>query len=168
MKLIIIAAYNKKRVIGRNGKIPWDIPADRKRFKEITTGHAVLMGRKTFESIGAPLSGRRNIILTHNPRFQPSLSSGTVEHPVTIFHSLDEAFGSLRQDQKGFIIGGGELYRQTIARADEMFLTVVNNEEDGDTFFPEFGNTAETGFHEQSRITFPDHAFLHYVRIQKL
>ncbi len=127
MKLIIIAALNRKRVIGRGGKIPWHIPEDLKRFKELTMGHALLMGRKTYESIGKKLPGRRNVVIT-------SQSLPNIEH----YHSIDEALGAVKEEEKVFVIGGGEIFRQTMHRVDELFLTVVNNEESGDAFFPEF------------------------------
>ena len=127
MKLIIIAALNRKGVIGRNGKIPWHIPEDMERFKELTTGHTVLMGRKTFESIGKPLPGRRNVVIT-------SRNLPAVEY----YHSINEALAALGAEEKVFVIGGGEIYKQTIARADSLLLSVVDDEEDGDTYFPNY------------------------------
>ncbi|MFA6541953.1 MAG: dihydrofolate reductase [Bacteroidota bacterium] len=126
MKLIIIAAINKKRVIGANGKIPWHIPEDVKRFKELTMGHAVLMGRKTYDSIGKPLPGRRNVVIT-------SRNLPEVEH----YPSVDRALAAVATEEQVFVIGGGELYRQTIDKADELDLTIVENEATGDIYFPE-------------------------------
>ena len=125
MKLILIAAVNAKRVIGVDGRLPWHISDDLKRFKLLTTGHTVLMGRKTFESIGRPLPNRRNAVLSSHPL------SG-----VETFASLDSALEALKGEEKVFVIGGGQLYAQTLECADELLLTIVENECDGDTFFP--------------------------------
>ena len=127
MELIIVAALNRKRVIGKKGKIPWRIPEDMKRFKELTTGHAVLMGRKTYESIGKTLPARRNVVVT-------SQNIPDVEH----YRSIREALIALAGEEKVFVIGGGEIYKQTIGRADRLVLTIVDNEEDGDTYFPNY------------------------------
>lgn len=128
MKLILIAALNKNRVIGRNGKIPWRIPEDLNRFKHITTNHAVLMGRKTFESIGKSLPNRRNIVISHNLQFS--------QDSIEVFASLPLALSALENEEKVFVIGGGEIFEQTIDRADELNLTIVENNEFGDVFFP--------------------------------
>jgi dihydrofolate reductase len=127
MNLIIIAALNKKRVIGRGGKIPWHIPEDIQRFKELTMGHTVLMGRKTYESIGNHLPGRRNVVITSQ-----NLSG------VEQYHSVGDALASLVSEEKVFVIGGGEIYRQTIDKADELILTIVENDEEGDVSFPDY------------------------------
>ncbi len=128
MKLLIIAALNRKRVIGKNGKIPWHIPEDVQRFKELTASHTVLMGRKTFESIGRSLPQRKNVVISQSLGQLPG---------VEIFHSLQSAFTSLRNEKKVFIIGGGEIFRQTVDLADEFHLTIVENDDEGDTFFPD-------------------------------
>lgn len=153
MKLTIIAALNRKRVIGRNGKIPWHIPEDLKRFKELTTGHAVLMGRRTFESIGRTLPGRRNVVIT--TRDLPD-----VEH----YSSIDEALTALQSEKKVFIIGGGEIFRQTIERADELLLTLVENDEEGDTFFPEYTGVVEKEFLPAEKEERSGFSFVRYVR----
>lgn len=129
MKLILIAALNKNRVIGKNGKIPWRIPEDLQRFKQLTTHHTVLMGRKTFESIGTPLLNRKNVVVS-----KQKIASENVE----IYSSLDRALSHLHTEEKIFIIGGGEIFQQTIELADELMLTIVDNDESGDTFFPEY------------------------------
>jgi dihydrofolate reductase len=127
MKLIIIAAVNKQHVIGRGGTIPWHISDDLKRFKRLTTGHTVLMGRKTYESLGRQLPNRRNVVLT--TRTIPG---------VETYASLDAALQALAGEEKVFIIGGGTLYAQTLAMADELCLTLVENEAAGDVFFPAY------------------------------
>ncbi|MFZ4621592.1 MAG: dihydrofolate reductase [Bacteroidota bacterium] len=129
MKIILLAAHNRTLVIGRNGATPWHLPEDLKRFKALTLGHTVLMGRKTFESIGKPLSGRRNIVLSH----QPFSNEGT-----EVFTSFADAFSSCAESENVFVIGGGEIFRQALPLADELDLTIVDNREEGDTFFPEY------------------------------
>ncbi len=140
MKLIIIAALNNNRVIGKNGKIPWHIPEDLQRFKKLTTGHTVVMGRKTFESLGRPLPHRRNIILTRTlPRDQ--LQENTEFYPT-----VEAAVAHIHNDETVFIIGGGEIYRQFLDRADELLLTVVENDEEGDVFFPDYSHLIGSRF----------------------
>lgn len=149
MKLIIIAALNKKRVIGAKGKIPWHIPEDLKRFKELTLEHAVLMGRKTYESIGRVLPGRRNIVVTSDNSF-----------PGEHYPSIGAALAALQLENIVFIIGGGEVFRQTIGLADTLLLTMVDNEGEGDVYFPEY----EPDFELQSREEHRGYAFLDYIR----
>jgi dihydrofolate reductase len=120
----IIVAYANNRVIGKDGKIPWHLPNDSQHFKRITSGHVVVMGRKTFESIGHPLSQRRNIVLT---------SSTTLAVPgVEVMHSKDDV---LALDDV-FIIGGASVYKQFLDVADCLYITEIALEIDGDTFFP--------------------------------
>jgi dihydrofolate reductase len=129
MTLTIIAAMNAKRVIGNDGSIPWTIPDDMQRFKLLTTGHTVLMGRKTFESIGKVLPGRRNIVISNRPK----RVSGT-----EWFDSIGSALEHVDQDEVVFIIGGGEIFRQTLERADILLLTIVESGAEGDTYFPPY------------------------------
>ncbi len=129
MKLIIIAAVNNKRVIGKNGKTPWRIPEDLQRFKDLTAHHTVLMGRKTYESIGKPLPHRKSIVISHD--LQPI-------EGVKKFQDIQSAFEFLSNEKSVFIIGGGEIFRQTIGLADELMLTIVDNEDEGDVYFPEY------------------------------
>ena len=127
MKLILIAALTRNRVIGKNGKLPWHIPDDLKRFKRLTTGHTVLMGRKTFESLGNPLPRRRNVVLSS--RDLPG---------VETFSNLPEALKALEGEDVVFVIGGGEVFKQTVAQADAMNLTIVDREVEGDVYFPPY------------------------------
>lgn len=156
MKIILLAIHNKKNVIGRNGAVPWHLPEDLKRFKALTTGHTVLMGRKTFESIGKPLPNRRNIIISH----QTNRIEG-----IEIFSSIAEALSSCTSSEKVFVIGGGEIFRQTLSIADELKMTVVDNNEEGDTYFPEYQHLIGkdfTLFHEEEREQF---VFRDFVRL---
>jgi len=153
MTLIIIAALNRKRVIGRNGTIPWHIQEDLQRFKSVTMGHTVLMGRKTYESIGTTLPGRRNVVIT----------SRALPH-VECFPTIDEALAALQTEEKIFIIGGSKIFRQTLHRADELMLTLVDNDEEGDTVFPEYEELVKKEFtlvEKKDKIGF---SFVRYVR----
>ncbi|CAK8719863.1 Dihydrofolate reductase [Candidatus Electrothrix laxa] len=130
MDIVLIAAMAANRVIGRGKTIPWDIRGEQTRFKEITMGHSLIMGRKTWESIGQPLPGRRNIVVTRNPEFQ-ALGAEVV-------HSLEQGFALAEDGKKVFVIGGGQLYQLALERADTLILTVLEQEVEGDVFFPAF------------------------------
>lgn len=125
----LIAAMAKNRVIGLDRGIPWDIPADRRRFRELTMGHPVIMGRKTFESIGRPLPGRRCIVLSRQPGYAaPGCEvKGSIEEALRICSASDEVF----------VAGGGELYRLALPLAERLCLTYVDLDLSGDTTFPE-------------------------------
>ena len=123
----IIVAISKNRVIGDSNKLIWHLPADLKRFKEVTGGHPIVMGRKTYESIGRPLPNRRNIIITRDENYEVD--------GCEVVNSIEEAL--LLTNSDCFIIGGGEIYKQTLHIADQIYLTQVDEEFDGDTTFPE-------------------------------
>jgi dihydrofolate reductase len=135
MKIIIIAALNNKRVIGKDGKIPWHVSEDLKRFKRLTLGHVVLMGRKSYDSLGKPLPGRRNVVLT-------SRKIAGVE----TFASINAALDALNDQEKVYVIGGGEIFKLFLERADEMYLTLINNDIEGDTFFPRYDHLIGTRY----------------------
>jgi len=128
----------KNRVIGANGAIPWRLPEELKRFKALTMGHSIIMGRKTWESIGRLLPGRKTVIVTRQPGYRVS--------GATIAHSLDEAIAACGDDKEIFVIGGAELYAQALPRAGRLYLTTVDAEVAGDAFMPEFdpGSWRET------------------------
>ena len=156
MKILMIAALDRNRVIGRDGKLPWHISEDLKRFKRLTKGHVVLMGRKTYESLGKPLPDRRNVVLSSGPI--PGVES---------YRSLAEALRALKDERTVFVIGGGEVFRQALPIADGLHLTIVDGEHEGDTFFPEYehliGTTFEITVHE-------DHegfSFVDYKRLDR-
>lgn len=130
MRVSIIAAMAENRVIGRDNALPWHLPEDLKRFKRLTMGHAVIMGRRNYESIGHPLPGRKNIVVTHRKGYQ---APGCV-----VVHSLDEALLAAGDDPEVFVIGGAELYAQWLPRAQRLYLTLVHAVVPGDTYFPEF------------------------------
>ncbi len=132
MLISIIAAMGRNRAIGYKNTLPWRLPADLQRFKQLTLGHHMVMGRKTFESIGRPLPGRTSIIITRQADFQ---ADGCL-----IAYSLDAAIelAKSRGEQEAFIIGGAEIYAQALAKANRMYLTLVEAEPQADAFFPAF------------------------------
>jgi dihydrofolate reductase len=132
MKITLIVAVSENNVIGRDGKLPWDLPDDLKRFRQLTKGHTVIMGRKTHESIGRPLPDRRNIIITRQSEY---MSDG-----CEVVHSLDEAL-ALCVDDDAFVIGGGEIYAQALVYAHRIELTRVHTDIEGDAFFPDIDET---------------------------
>ena len=131
---IIAALAKNNRAIGLNNQLLWHISEDLKRFKKLTIGHPIIMGQKTFESIGKALPGRTNIILTKNTAFT---ASGCI-----IAHSIDNAIKKASQTDKEevFIIGGGQVYAQTIGMADKLYLTLVEGDFKGDVFFPDYSD----------------------------
>lgn len=143
-EIVLIAALaEENRVIGRDGDLPWHLPEDLKRFKRLTTGHAVLMGRKTFESIvgrlGRPLPERRSVVL--------SSRSGLYDHPdVTVCGSLDEALEAVADEDVVYVAGGASVYEQTLPRADRLELTLVEGAWEGDARFPEYEERTDRDF----------------------
>ena len=134
MIISAIVAMSSNRVIGHQGQIPWKIPGEQKMFKEITLGHTVIMGRKTYESIGRPLPGRTNIVITRQSDYQAS--------GCAVVHDLDSAFRSCPPGEKeAFICGGGQLYQESMPLTDRIYLTVLPREMEGDTYFPEISET---------------------------
>lgn len=130
MLISLIVAMASNHVIGDRGDIPWKIPGEQKMFKEITLGHVVIMGRKTFESLDRPLPGRTNIVVTRQSDYQ---APGCI-----VAHDFAGAIDSCpAEESEAFIIGGGQLYHETIAVADRIYLTVIPREIAGDTLFPE-------------------------------
>ena len=157
MTVAIIAAMSRNRVIGHQGKIPWHLPEDLRRFRELTTGHTVVLGRKTFESIGKALPGRNNIVISSNQSFSAQ--------GCQVAGSLEEAL-AMAGDGQIFICGGGMIYGDAIWIADIIYLTVIDAEMAGDTFFPEIPPC----FSEASReplATSPAADFVIYRRTQR-
>ena len=128
-ELTIIAAVSINNIIGLDNKLIWNIPKDLKRFKELTSGHSVIMGRKTFESLPFPLPNRRNIVVTRNKNY---IKSG-----IEVFNNINDAILACKSDFQPFVIGGGEIYSQTINIADKIELTRIYKEFEGDAFFPD-------------------------------
>ena len=141
MKISIIAAMDEKRGVGKDNRIPWHISEDLKRFKAITTGHAIIMGRKTFDSLEKPLSNRYNIVITRDEEFK--------FEGVSVCYSLEEAIQKAMQNTKYniqdtenevFIIGGGQIFKEAMEKSlvNKLYLTIVKGDFDCDTFFPEY------------------------------
>ncbi len=131
MTISIISAMDRHRVIGMENRLPWRLPADMKWFRRHTLGKPVVMGRKTFDSLGKPLPGRTNIVITHDPGFRAD--------GVVVVHNIDDAIEAARKvGQEVMIIGGASFYEQMLPRADKLYLTLLDGEFEGDAWFPEF------------------------------
>jgi len=129
-RISLIAAMDRNRVIGRDNKIPWRLPAEQQWFKVVTMGKPILMGRKTYESIRRPLPGRHNIVLTTNRAY---MAEG-----CTVVHSIEEAMTAAGDEEELMVIGGAYLYAQMLPQADCLYLTFIEAEIEGDTYFPAF------------------------------
>ena len=150
--ITLIAACSRNRVIGDKNKLIWHVPGDLKRFKELTSGHTVLMGRKTFESIGKPLKKRRNLVLSQ--RLPGAWSQG-----VEVFAHWDEALQACTQEEL-FVIGGEGLYSQALPLAQTLYLTLVHRVVERDTWFPAWGPSlfsevfSEKGFNSEENLAY--------------
>ncbi len=168
MNIAIIAAMDEGRAIGAGGKIPWHLPADLRRFKELTTGHPVIMGRRTFESIGAkPLPGRTNIVITRDPAYAAPEGCRVANS----FHDALRAAegGAMGEAGDIFVIGGEEIYRLALPYAKKIYLTRVRGAFGGDAHFPEFEDGPGGGWrlvssspHEKDEKNQADYEFLEY------
>lgn len=138
MRIALIVALSDNRVIGRNNQMPWHLPEDLKYFKRVTMGKTILMGRKTFESIGRPLPGRTNVVITRQRTWQAD--------GVRVVHSLSEglelatSLSLIDANEEVIVIGGAQIYRETLPRAQRLYLTEVHAQIEGDTFFPEISD----------------------------
>lgn len=157
MPFSLIAAVAKNNCIGKNNKIPWNVPEDFQYFKKTTLGKTCLMGQATFESIlgylGKPLPGRQTVVVTLDKNF-------TVPEGVRLFFSLDEALEKLR-DEDVFICGGASIYRQTINKVDNLYITLIDQEPDGDVFFPEIDKSI---WQEVWREDHDGYSFVKYIK----
>lgn len=129
MRLALIAALDRNRLIGKDNALPWRLSADLRHFKAVTMGKPVIMGRKTHESIGFVLPGRKNIVVTRNENYK---TDGCV-----VVHSLEDAIKTAKDSEEAIIIGGAALYKKALAKADRLYLTFIDAEFDGDTNFPD-------------------------------
>jgi dihydrofolate reductase len=138
-RVSLVVAMARNRVIGAQNKLPWNLPEDLTRFREITTGHPIIMGRKTFESIGRPLPNRTNIVISRDPelKIEGCRCVGSLDAAIA-WASSDEVPGR----EEIHIIGGGEIFQQAISFADRIYLTLIDQDIPGDAYFPEF-NSAE-------------------------
>jgi dihydrofolate reductase len=158
--ITIIAAVAENNALGKDNQLLWHLPDDFKRFKTVTTGHYIIMGRKTFESFPKPLPNRTHIIVTRKKDYAPE---GCI-----IVNSLDEAIAVCPAASENFIIGGGEIYKQSIAIADKLDITKVHFSFDADTFFPEidlsYWRLVDNEFHAKDDKHIFDFSFLTYTR----
>jgi dihydrofolate reductase len=157
----LIWAMDENRVIGLHNQLPWRLPEDLKFFKRVTMGHPIAMGRKTYESIGKPLPGRENIVITRDESFLPE---GCV-----IMNSMEEFFEYTAQmDDEVFVIGGAEIFKEIMPKADKLYLTMIHEQFEGDTYFPVFDidkwqlETREKGIKDEKNPY--DYEFLIYKR----
>ena len=128
--LSIIVAKGKNNIIGKENKLVWSLPADMKRFRELTTGHVIIMGRKTFESLGKILPNRKHVVFTQNPDFKVD------DENVHIVHSMLEIKEYIDNDEENFVIGGAMIYSLLMPHVTKMYVTEINKDFEGDTFFP--------------------------------
>lgn len=157
MTLSILVAHDQQRVIGVNNQLPWHLPSDLKHVKSLTIGNTLVMGRATFESIGKPLPNRRNVVLTRNKSFKPE--------GVDVIHSFEEIYNL---PGHVFIFGGQSLFEEMIDKVDDMYITVIEDKYNGDTFFPpytfkdwEVASSNKGVLDEKNTIP---HTFLHLIR----
>ncbi|MFN0181095.1 MAG: dihydrofolate reductase [Gemmatimonadales bacterium] len=134
MIVSLVVAMAENGVIGANGRLPWHLPDEIKHFKRLTVDHTVIMGRKTYDEVGRPLPNRRNVVISRNPAFRPP--------GVTVVPNLDEALALGATETEVFVIGGAEIYRLALPRADRLYLTVVHATFEGDVVFPPFDQAA--------------------------
>ena len=157
MTLSILVAHDQQRVIGVNNQLPWHLPSDLKHVKSLTTGNTLVMGRATFESIGKPLPNRRNVVLTRNKSFKPE--------GVDVIHSFEEIYNL---PGHVFIFGGQSLFEEMIDKVDDMYITVIEDKYNGDTFFPPYTfkdwEVASSNKGEKKKKNTIPHTFLHLIR----
>jgi len=160
MKLSLIVAMATNRTIGIDKKMPWHLSADLKKFKAITMGHPILMGRKTFESIGRPLPGRQNIVISRDTSYQ--------QEGCLVFNDLEIALEHLADQEEVFVIGGATLYEATVVRADRLYITQIHKEFSGDTWFPDvkaenWQELTREDINDDASVDF-DYSFINYKR----
>ena len=161
MSLSVIVAIARNGVIGLDNTLPWHLSEDLKRFKSLTMGHHIIMGRKTYESLGRLLPGRTTVIVTRNPEYQVP---GAV-----VAHSLEAAIQLCAGDNEPFMIGGAQLYADALALADKLYITWIEREYQGDAYFPQFDQTQwqEVGRQPGVGADGLPYAFVDYVRKPK-
>ena len=157
-KLSIIVAMSSNRAIGVNNTLPWHLSEDLKHFKSLTTGHTIIMGRKTYESIGRPLPNRRNIVVSRN--------LNTFYDGVEIVHSLEDAFSISSNDEEVFIIGGSNIYEQSLNLVEYLYITEIAKAFEGDAFFPEIDKSLLTESSRETHVS-SDGLKFSFVSLQK-
>ncbi len=159
--ITIIAAVADNNALGKDNQLIWYLPSDLKRFKKVTSNHHVIMGRKTYESLGKPLPNRTNIIISRNTNYK---AEGCV-----VVNSLQEAIDAAKEDENPYILGGAEIYQQAILIADKLDITFVHQQFEADAFFPEIDNTvwketSREGFKSDEKNIY-DYSFVTFERI---
>lgn len=158
--ITIIAAASQNNALGKNNKLIWHLSDDLKRFKKLTLGGYIIMGRKTFESLPGILPERQHIVITRNPEFQAE--------GIVVVQSLEQALDLIPSDKEAFVVGGGEIYKQAIDIADKIELTRVHHQFEADTFFPEIDlskwELTDSKFHPKDKKHLYDFTFETYVR----
>lgn len=154
MNLILIAALTNNRVIGKNGAVPWDLPQDMERFKKLTLRHAVLMGRRTYETLSAPLLDRRNVVISSRP----------IEG-VETYSTIADALRVLETEKDVYVIGGGQIFAELLDSAAALRLTIVDQYIEGDTFFPPYEHLIGTTFRLVSEEHHEGFRFVDYERV---
>ena len=159
MIISLIAAIGKNNVIGVDNKLPWKLSADLKRFRQITSGKPVIMGRKTFESIGKPLPNRINIILTRDENYK---AQGCV-----VVHSAEEALDAAKDNEEIMIIGGEQIFKEFLPVSNKMYITFIDKEFEGDSYFPEYNKNEWKGtFREDHNEGGLKYSFVDFERIK--
>jgi dihydrofolate reductase len=157
MRLSLVAAVDRNRLIGRDGGLPWHLPADLKRFKAITMGKPIIMGRRTHESIGRPLPGRRNIVLTRSKRY--------AAEGCEVFASLQGALDALNDLPEAMVVGGAALYVEALPLCRRLYLTEVDADLAGDVYFPEFRADEWREVFSEGHAADAEHAFDYRFRV---
>jgi dihydrofolate reductase len=158
----LLVAMDKNQLIGKDNDLPWRLPADLAYFKRVTMGHPIIMGRKTYDSIGRPLPGRENIIVTRDTSYEAE--------GCKVIHSIEEIVKMNEQtDQELFVIGGAEIFKEILPHSDRLYITEINEEFDGDTYFPAFDKAEWKVISEEQGIKDEknpyDYTFLVYEKI---
>jgi len=158
MNINLIVAIDEKNGIGKNNLLPWHLPADLKHFKTITTGHPIIMGRKTFDSIGKALPNRRNIVISRN--------AGLIIPGVELCSSLNNAIELCKDEKDVFVIGGAQIFEQALPVANILYLTIIHEDFDADVFFPEINmnewNEVEKNLHQPDEKNLYSYSFIKY------
>ena len=159
MAISLIAALGKNHVIGNENSLIWKIPNDMKRFREITNGKPVIMGRKTFESIGRPLPNRTNIIITNDKNYK---ARGCI-----VVHSLNDALEASKSADEIMVIGGAQIYSQFLPLADKMYLTIIDADFEGDAYFPKFDEKEWKIVGKEDHSDNYNYSFVDFERVRK-
>lgn len=163
-RISLIAALSENRVIGINNALPWHIPGDLKRFKELTNGHPIIMGRKTFESLSRKLPNRTNIVITRDGEKLKREYAGNPNSPDVIVSSLKDAIDIAKEaegsENEIFIIGGGQIFEQALPQADRLYLTLVHTTINGDAYFPDYSEFKQVVESEDNKAEELDYTYL--------